>query len=302
MTILTVFHIEKSVRFFLLFFFFYRSLSFSFLGFGLNETVVALEFDKPTADPALFLSAIVLLGCRITPLNGFLALGAFDPTLTHGPSFAPGLFVLIVTLLTFERSTTIITRHPRELRTNGTRPATFARIWAKVILQIIVRFLAFVTLVRADKKPRHFRNHVVVVVMHVQVNPLVFVWTTVNNLIVVLFRYNVNLILGQICLKLFGFFDTARTQRNACIGVKFSSHLGLHSPPMINNALVLGVFINTGFSPPQEPETYINHLCFEYGRRPSFSPNAFPNSHRYAFFPYHPKACSRESHSRRPYR
>ena len=95
--------------------------------------------------------------------------------------------MLIVTLLTFEHSTTIVTGHPGQVRTNGTRPTTFARIWAKVSLQIIVRFLALVTVVCAGKETRHLCNHVVVIVVHVQINPLVFVWTAVNNLVVVLF-------------------------------------------------------------------------------------------------------------------
>ena len=114
-------------------------------------------------------------------------------------------------------------------------------------LPIIVRFLALVTVVCAGKETRHFRNPVVVIVVHVQVNLLVFLRTAVNNLLVVLFGHNINLILGQIRLKLLGFFDTTRTQRNVGFGVQFLRQSGLNGFSMISDTLVLGVIINFCF-------------------------------------------------------
>ena len=73
------------------------------------------------------------------------------------------------------------------------------------------------TVVTASKKSRHFCNHIVVVVGHVQINSLVFVWATVNNVVAVLFRNNDDLIVGQIRLKPFGFFNSARAKGTSAL-------------------------------------------------------------------------------------
>ena len=209
---------------------------------------MVFKFDKLAANPALLRSALVFLGCRITPTHHFLGLGAFDQTLAHGPSFAPLLLMVIVTLLTLEHSSTIVTGHPGQFRTNGSSPTTFARVRAKMILHITVRFLALVTVVCAGKETRHFRNHVVVIVVHVQINLFVFLRTTVDDVVVVLFGHDVDLILGQIRLKPLSFLDTTRSQRNAGVGVQFLCQLRLQWPIGHPYMTVTTIVINFGFS------------------------------------------------------
>ena len=102
-------------------------------------------------------------------------------------------------------------------------------------------------IVNVGEKPGHFCNHIIVVVVHVQINPLVFVRIDVHNFIFVFFGHNVYLIFSEIRLKLFCFLNTAPSKMNACICVEFLNHSGLHNPPIINNAMVLWIVMDFGF-------------------------------------------------------
>ena len=70
-----------------------------------------------------------------------------------------------------------------------------------MVFVIITGFLTGMAVVAAGEEPRHFRNHIVVVVVQVQINLLVFVWTSLNDIIIVFFRHDIDLILGQVQLK-----------------------------------------------------------------------------------------------------
>ena len=86
------------------------------------------------------------------------------------------------------------------------------------------------------------------IVVHVEVNLFVFFRTSVDNVIVVLFQDDTDLILGQVRLKLFGLFNPARTRRHTGILVKFLCHARLHQSSVIHYTLVLCIVIEFGFS------------------------------------------------------
>lgn len=82
---------------------------------------------------------------------------------------------------------------------------------------MIIGFLARMTIVDTGEKSRHLGHNVIMIVVHVEVNLFVFLRTGVDDVIVVLFRYDINLILGQVRLELFGLFNSTRTERHAGI-------------------------------------------------------------------------------------
>ena len=129
-----------------------------------------------------------------------------------------------------------------------TKPTTFTRIRTQVVFVIAIGFPAGMAIVAACEEPRHFRDHIVVVVVQVQIDLLVFVWTGVDDFIIVFFRHDIDLILGQVQLKFLSFFYTTRTHRNTCVGIKFLSQSGLHRSVMISYLMVLWIVIKFGFS------------------------------------------------------
>ena len=56
-----------------------------------------------------------------------------------------------------------------------------------MLFLIVVSLFARVAIVSAYKKSRHFGDDVIVVVVHVQVDLLLFLWTRVNDFIAVFF-------------------------------------------------------------------------------------------------------------------
>ena len=56
-------------------------------------------------------------------------------------------------------------------------------------------------IVNAGEKSRHFGDDVIVVVMHVEINPLVFFRTGVDDLIAILFGHDTDLLFAQVCLE-----------------------------------------------------------------------------------------------------
>ena len=116
-----------------------------------------------------------------------------------------------------------------------------------MIFMMIIGFVAGVAIVAAGQESRHPGDDVIMIVVHVEVNFLVFLKTTVNDIIVVLFRHDIDLIIGQVRLKLFGLVNPARTERHAGILVKFLCQTRLHRPAMIHYTLVLWVVIELGF-------------------------------------------------------
>lgn len=55
------------------------------------------------------------------------------------------------------------------------------------------------------------------VVVQVLVNLPVFLWAGVDDLIAILFRHDIDLMISQVRLKLFGLFQTTRTERHEVI-------------------------------------------------------------------------------------
>ena len=83
------------------------------------------------------------------------------------------------------------------------------------------------------EKPRHLGDDVIMIVVHVEVNLFVSLRTSVDDVIVVLFRYDIDLILGQVRLELFNLVNPTRTKRHAGILMKFLCHTRLHRSSVI---------------------------------------------------------------------
>ena len=85
---------------------------------------------------------------------------------------------------------------------------------------MLVSFLTHVTIVTGEKS-RHFSDDIIMIVVHVQINSLVLLWTPINELIAIFFGHNINLIISQVRLEVFGLINSAQTERHAGILVKF---------------------------------------------------------------------------------
>ena len=156
--------------------------------------------------------------------------------------------MLIITLLTLEQPTTILTGLPGHLRTLGRKPTTLARTRTPMLFLMIVGFLARVAIVAAGKKPRHLGHDVIMVVVHVQINSLVFLWASVDDFIAVFFRYDIDLAIGQVCLKLFSLVESTCTKRHAGVLVEFLCQTRLQWSIGVSYMTVASIVINLGFS------------------------------------------------------
>ena len=105
--------------------------------------------------------------------------------------------MLFITLLALEQPMTIVTSLPGHFRALGRKPTTLACIRAPVIFVIILCFLARMAIVNVGEKARHLGDDVIMVVVHVQVNLLVFLWTSIDDFIAVFFRDDTDLIILQ---------------------------------------------------------------------------------------------------------
>ena len=111
-------------------------------------------------------------------------------------------------------------------------------------LSLLIR----VAIVNAREKSRHLCFDIIVVVMHVQINLLVFLWTGVDNFIAIFFGHDTDLVFGQVRLELFGLLNPTGTERHASILVKFLCETRLHRSLMIWYLLVLWIVFELGFS------------------------------------------------------
>ena len=130
--------------------------------------------------------------------------------------------------MALELSMEVLTSSPGLFRTNGRKSATLALVRTQVFFVMIIGFLAHVAKVAAGKESGHLGDNVIMIVVHVEVNFLVFLRTTVNDIIAVLFRHDIDLIIGQVRLELFGLFNPARPKRHASVLVKFLCQTRLH--------------------------------------------------------------------------
>ena len=155
--------------------------------------------------------------------------------------------MLFVTLLALEQSMTILTSLPGHFRALGRKPATFACIRAPMLFLMIVGFVARVAIVNAGKKSRHFGDEVIMVVVHVQVNLLVFLWASVDDFIAVFFGHDTDLIIGKVGLKLFRLLESTRTKRHAGVLVEFLCQTCLQWSMGISYMAVASIIIKLGF-------------------------------------------------------
>ena len=171
---------------------------------------------------------------------------ASDQTLTDGAGIAFRAFMLIVTPLALELSMAVFATSPGLFRTNGRKSATLAFVRAQVFFAIVVSLLTGVAVVVTGEKTRHLGDDVIVVV-HIEVNLLVFLWAGVDDIIVVLSRDNIDLVFGQVRLELFGLLDPTRSERYAGILMKFLCQARLQRSVRHSYMTVARIVIELGF-------------------------------------------------------
>ena len=206
------------------------------------------ELHVLAAGPTLLLSTKMFLGCLMTLINDLHTFHASDQTLTNGAGIAFRPFMLIVTLLALELSMAVFATSPGLFRTNGRKSATPALVRTQVFFVMLVSLLAGVAIVVTGKESGHLGDDVIMDVVHVEVNPFVFLRTSLDDIIVVLFQDDIDLILVQVRLKQFGLFNPTRTERYAGILVKFLCHARLLRSSVIPYLTVARVVIEFGFS------------------------------------------------------
>ena len=210
------------------FFLFFRSWFFLLFGFGLDIAAMPFELHVLAAGPALSLSTLMFLGCQMTLLDDLHTFHASDQTLANRSGIASRPYMLLVTPLPLELSMAVLTSSPGLFRTNGRKSATLALVRTQVFFVMIIGFLPGVAKVAAGEESRHLGDNVIMIVVHVEVNFLVFLRTTVNYIIAVLFRHDIDLTIGQVRLELFGLFNPAWTERHASVLVEYLCQTRLH--------------------------------------------------------------------------
>jgi hypothetical protein len=88
---------------------------------------------------------------------------------------------------------------------------------------MIISLFTSMAILFTSNKSRHACNHIEMIVMQKQTYPFLLIRSGKNERILMLFRNNVDLIIGQIRLKLFDFVYTARTYRNTRFFVQIMS-------------------------------------------------------------------------------
>ena len=154
------------------------------------------ELHVLAAGPALSLSTKMFRGCQMTSIDDLHTFQASGQTLTDAAGIAFTAFMLIVTPLAVELSMAVFATSPGLFGTNGRKPATLAFVRAQVFFAIVVSLLAGVVVVVTGKESGHFSDDVIMVVVHVEVYPFVFVWPGVDDIVVVLFRDDIDLVFG----------------------------------------------------------------------------------------------------------
>jgi hypothetical protein len=79
-----------------------------------------------------------------------------------------------------------------------------------MIFYMIIPFFTSMAILFTSNKSRHACYHIEMIVMQKQINPFLLIRPGKNDRILMLFRNNVDLIIGQIRLKLFDLVYTAR--------------------------------------------------------------------------------------------
>ena len=229
----------------------------------------------------------MFLGCQMTSFDDLHTFHASDQTLTDGAGIAFRAFMLIVTPLALELSMAVFAASPGLFRTNGRKPTTLAFVRAQVFFVMVVSHLTGVTVVVTGEKTRHLGDDVIMVVVHVEVNPFVFLRTGVDDIIVVLFRDDIDLILGQVGLKQFGLLDPTRFEKYVGILVKFPCQARLHRLLVVRYVLVLWIAIELGFGN-HESSRHAQIVVVSYSYDGSFLFQVFLQIHFRAFAAFAP--------------
>ena len=208
---------------------------------------MAFELHVLAAGPVLSLSTRMFLGCLMTSLDDLHTFHASDQTLADGSGIASRPFMLLVTPLALELSMAVLASSPGLLRTNGRKSAKLAFVRTHVFFVMIIGFLAGVAIVAAAKESRHLGDDVIMIVVHVEVNLFVFLRTSVDDVIVVLFRHDIDLMLGQVHLEQFGLVNPTRTKRHAGVLVKFLCQARLQESVRHSYMAVARIIFELGF-------------------------------------------------------
>ena len=107
----------------------------------------------------------------MTSIDDLHTFQASDQTLTDGSDIAFRVFMLIVTPLALELLMAVFATSPGPFRTNGRKSATLAFVRAQVFFVLTVGFLTGMAVVNAGKESGHLGDDVIMVVVHVEVDP-----------------------------------------------------------------------------------------------------------------------------------
>ena len=212
---------------------------------------------------------------------------ASDQTLTDGSGIAFRPFMLIVTPLALELSMAVFTTSPGIFRINGRKSATLAFVRAQVFFAMVVSLLTGVAVVNAGKESGHLGDDVIMVLVHVEVYPFDFLWPGVDDIVVVLFRDDIDLIPGHVRLKQFGLFDPTRTERYVGILMKFPCQRRLQRSVRHSYMTVARVVIELGFGN-HESSRHAQIVIVSYSYDGSFLFQVFLQIHFRAFAAFAP--------------
>ena len=138
--------------------------------------------------------------------------------------------------------------------------AELAQVPAWMVGDFIKSLLAFVAVLFTSKEGWHTSNNIVVIVVVIQVQVFFGFWTRVDEGIKVFLGNDVELISREGGLKFLDLWNTAWTKGNTRCFMEFLSKASLHSSTMVNNTLVLWVFVV---------------LCLGYNNRTSTTESIF---------------------------
>ena len=126
----------------------------------------------------------------------------------------------IETFLAFEISIAAITVNPGH---DGTvrKTTTLTRVGTQMISQIIVGFLAGVAVHAPSQETGHAGDDVVMIVVEIEINSFLLFGTGIKDGILVFFGHDVDLVVGEIGLKLFDFVQSTGSEGDARLFMQF---------------------------------------------------------------------------------
>jgi hypothetical protein len=166
------------------------------------------------------LSAVMQICPHFPPFDNTITVWTLHQRSTNRTLLSYILFVATKTLLTLKHTITINTGNPRNDWTIW-KTTTLTCIGTRMIHCFIIRFFTVVTVPFSGEKSWHACDYIIMIIMQKQINPFFLVRPGKNNSILMFFRNDINLIIGQISLKLFHLIYATLSNQNTCFWMLF---------------------------------------------------------------------------------